>query len=96
MAAEDSGFYFEDSGFYFVDSGFQALDSSLCQWNLDSGFQSLVKFGIPQAEISWISLHGVGGAQRACSQVTLNCVVVVVCLLVFFWISSWSREDHAH
>ena len=22
-----------------VDSGFQVLDSSLCQWNLDSGFQ---------------------------------------------------------
>ena len=86
-----------------LDSTSWALDSSLCQWNLDSGFQSLVKFRIPKPRIPdstsrnfRISLHGVGGAQRACSQVTLNCVVVVVCLLVFFWISSWSREDHAH
>ena len=36
-----------DSGFHTVDSGFQVLDSSLCQWNLDSGFQSLVGFRIP-------------------------------------------------
>ena len=36
-----------DSGFHAVDSGFQALDSSLGQWNLDSGFQSLVGFRIP-------------------------------------------------
>ena len=28
-----------------MDSGFQILDSSLCQRNLDSGFQSLVGFG---------------------------------------------------
>ena len=34
-----------DSGFHAVDSGFQILDSSLCQRNLDSGFQSLVGFG---------------------------------------------------
>ena len=32
-----------------LDSGFQILDSSLCQWNLDSGFQSLVGFQIPWA-----------------------------------------------
>ena len=32
-----------------LDSGFQVLDSSLCQWNLDSGFQSLMEFGIPWA-----------------------------------------------
>ena len=38
-----------DSGFYTMDSGFQVLDSSLCQWNLDSGFQS----GIPWA-VLWI------------------------------------------
>ena len=38
-----------DSGFHAVDSGFQALDSSLCQWNLDSGFQSLVGLRIPWA-----------------------------------------------
>ena len=31
------------------DSGFQVLDSSLGQWNLDSGFQSLVGFRIPWA-----------------------------------------------
>ena len=30
-----------DSGFHAWDFGFQALDSSLCQWNLDFGFQSL-------------------------------------------------------
>jgi len=30
-----------DSGIHAGDSGFQALDSSLCQWKLDSGFQSL-------------------------------------------------------
>ena len=30
-----------------LDSGFHALHvSSLCQWNLDSGFQSLVGFRI--------------------------------------------------
>ena len=29
-----------------MDSGGQVLDSSLCQWNLDSGFQSLVDSGI--------------------------------------------------
>ena len=34
-----------DSGFHAVGSGFQILDSSLCQRNLDSGFQSLVGFG---------------------------------------------------
>ena len=38
-----------DSGFHAVDSGFQVLDSSLCQWNVDSGFQSLVGFPIPWA-----------------------------------------------
>ena len=38
-----------DSGFHAVDSTFQLLDSSLCQWNLDSGFQSLVGFRIPGA-----------------------------------------------
>ena len=33
---------FLDSGFHAVDSGFQVIDSgSLCQWNLDSGLQSL-------------------------------------------------------
>ena len=36
-----------ESGFQAVDSGFQDLDSSLCQWNLDSGFQSLVGFRTP-------------------------------------------------
>ena len=36
-----------DSGFHAVDSRFQVLDSNLCQWNLDSGFQSLVEFRIP-------------------------------------------------
>ena len=35
-----------DSGFHTVDSGFQVLDSSLCQWNLESGFQLFVGFRI--------------------------------------------------
>ena len=38
-----------DSGLHAVDSGFQVLDSSIFQWNLDSGFQSLMGFRIPQA-----------------------------------------------
>ena len=33
-----------DPGFHATDLGFQVLDSSLCQWNLDTGFQSLVGF----------------------------------------------------
>ena len=36
-----------DSGFHAEEFVFQVLDSSLCQWNLDSGFQSLVGFRIP-------------------------------------------------
>ena len=32
-----------------LESGFQVLDSSLCQWNLDSGFQSLEGFRTPRA-----------------------------------------------
>ena len=32
-----------------LESGFQDMDSSLCQWNLDSGFQSLVGFRTPWA-----------------------------------------------
>ena len=35
-----------DSGFHTMDSGFQIPDSSLCRWNLGSGFQSLVEFRI--------------------------------------------------
>ena len=38
-----------DSGFHPMDSGFQVLDFGPCQWNLDSGFQSLVGFRIPWA-----------------------------------------------
>ena len=38
-----------DSVFHAVDSGFQLLDPSLSQWNLESGFQSLVGFRIPWA-----------------------------------------------
>ena len=37
------------SGFHAVDSGFQVLDSSICHWNLDSGFQSTELFRIPCA-----------------------------------------------
>ena len=33
-----------NSGFNAVDSGFLVLDSSLCQWNLESGFQSFWDF----------------------------------------------------
>ena len=32
-----------ESGFRTVDSGFQVLDSSICQENLDSGFQNLAR-----------------------------------------------------
>ena len=35
-----------DSGCHAVESGFQVLDPKLCQWNLDSGFPSLVGFRI--------------------------------------------------
>ena len=35
------------SGLHAVDSGFQLLDSSLCQGNLDSGFQLSMGFLIP-------------------------------------------------
>ena len=41
-----------DSGFHDTGSGLQVLDSSICQWNLDSGFQSLVGFRIPWAQDS--------------------------------------------
>ena len=34
----------QDSGFHATDSGIHVLDSSLSQWNLDFGFQSLVGF----------------------------------------------------
>ena len=36
-----------DSEFHTMDSSFQLQDFSLCQWDLDSGFQSLVGFRIP-------------------------------------------------
>ena len=36
-----------DSGFHAVDSGIQVLNARLCQWNLDSRFQLLVRFRIP-------------------------------------------------
>jgi len=42
-----------DSGFHTLDSVFQVLDSSLFQWNLDSGFQSLVGIRIPW-NVFWI------------------------------------------
>ena len=38
-----------DYGFHAANSGSHLLDSSLCQWNLDFEFQSLVWFGIPWA-----------------------------------------------
>ena len=34
-----------NSEIHAEDSGFQVLDSPICQWNLDSGFQSLVGLG---------------------------------------------------
>ena len=50
---EKGHFHIQDGlGFWIpwaVDSGLQVLDSSLCQWNWDSGFQSLVGFRIPKA-----------------------------------------------
>ena len=47
MGIQDSRLGF--SGSRSMDSGLSVLDSSLCQWNLDSGFQSLVGFCIPRA-----------------------------------------------
>ena len=41
-----------NSGLHAVGSGFQVLNSSLCWWNLDSGFQSLVGFQIPNSRVS--------------------------------------------
>ena len=38
-----------NSEIHAEDSGFHVLDSPICQWNLDSGFQSLVGFRIPWA-----------------------------------------------
>ena len=38
-----------DSGFHAVHSGLHVLDSSLFQWNLNFGFQTLVGFWIPWA-----------------------------------------------
>ena len=35
-----------ESGFHAVDSGFHVVDSSLCPWNLDSEFRSLVGYRI--------------------------------------------------
>ena len=44
-----------DSGIHAVNSGFQGVGSTLCQWNLDSGFQSKAQDpGIPQAKFSRI------------------------------------------
>ena len=57
-----------DPGFYAMDSGFQVLVSSLCQWNPDSGFQSLVGFRIhwgvvgfqsPGLQISQVKFSGI-------------------------------------
>ena len=42
-----TGFPSRHSGFHLMDSGSKLLYSSLCQWNLDPGFQSLVGFRIP-------------------------------------------------
>ena len=42
-----TGFPSRHSGFHLMDSGSQVLYSSLYQWNLDPGFQSLVGFRIP-------------------------------------------------
>ena len=41
-----------DPGFHATDLGFQVLDSSLCQWNLKTGLQSLVGFRIPHS-LTW-------------------------------------------
>ena len=47
-----------DSGFHAVDFRFQVLDSGLYQWNLHSGFRTLVGFRIPRAKISRIPQSG--------------------------------------
>jgi len=45
-------------GLHAVDSGFHGLDSSICQWTLDFGFQSIVGFRIPWA-VLWIPEPGI-------------------------------------
>ena len=42
-----------DSGIHAMYSRFQVMDTSLCQWNLDSGIQSLAGFRIPYV-VFWI------------------------------------------
>ena len=88
----------EDSGFHFVGTGFQSLSVELGFWipivseipdskAQDSGFH---KQKFPDF-LTW----GRRGAESLLSGHTKLCCCC--CLFVsFFWISSWSREDHAH
>ena len=46
-----------NSGFHAVDSGFHLIYSSFCQWNLDSGLQSLVGFRTSLSSISYSKAH---------------------------------------
>ena len=52
-----------------LDSGFDTVDSSLCQWNLDSGFHSFVGFQIPWA-VFWIPKSRI---LHSTSKIFLNC-----------------------
>ena len=67
-----------------VDSLFQVLDSSLCQWNLDSRFQSLIGFRIPQAKISRNPDSLTWGETYICVLLPL-CAPVHPGLTVTFW-----------
>ena len=73
-----------DSEFYAVDqSRFQVLDSSLCQWNLDSGFQSSVGFQIPWAEFQiprpriWLHEHNFPGFRNPINGSETNLGLVI-------------------
>ena len=42
------------------------MDSSQCQWNLDSGFQTLVEFRIPQPKMSRVLESGFSYMELHC------------------------------
>ena len=55
-----------DSGFHAVDSGVQVLDYSLCQWNTDTRFQSLLRFRTPKPRILQAKCSNAGLHKQKC------------------------------
>ena len=60
-----------------VDSGLQVLDSSICHWNLDSGFQSLVGFRIPWAVFRIPKPRIPGSTSKICPDSCFNKGVIL-------------------